>query len=197
MAGKLIAFEGLDGSGITTQATLLRNYFLTQGKDVILTKEPTDGLIGGIIKACLRKEWKTNPLALQLLMVADRSHHLATEIEPALKKNMTVISDRYILSTLAYGSPDVDMKTLQQLNNGFRKPNLTIMIDTHPRVCLERIKKSRHHIELFEDEQKFNQTRNNYLSLKNYFPNTHVIDGNRTPEEVLRDVKRIAEKADM
>lgn len=197
MPGKLVAFEGLDGSGITTQSTLLRNYLLTQGKDVILTKEPTDGLIGGIIKASLRKEWRTNPLALQLLMVADRSHHLATEIEPALKKNMIVISDRYILSTLAYGSPDVDMKILQQLNAGFRKPNLTIIIDTHPRVCLERIKKSRHHIELFEDEQKFNQTRNNYLSLKNFFPNTHVIDGNRTPEEVLRDVKKIVEKAEM
>ena len=197
MAGKLVSFEGLDGSGITTQSTLLRNSMLSHGKDVILTKEPTDGLIGGIIKASLRKEWKTNPLALQLLMVADRSHHLATEIEPALKKNMTVISDRYILSTLAYGSPDVDMKILQQLNAGFRKPNLLIIIDTHPRVCLERIKKSRHHIELFEDEQKFNQIRSNYLSLKNFFPNTHVIDGNRTPEEVMKDVKKIIEKAEM
>ena len=197
MPGKLIAFEGLDGSGITTQSTLLRNSMLSRGKDVILTKEPTDGLIGGIIKASLRKEWKTNPLALQLLMVADRSHHLATEIEPALKKNMTVISDRYILSTLAYGSPDVDMKILQQLNAGFRKPNLLIIIDTHPRVCLERIKKSRHHIELFEDEQKFNQIRSNYLSLKNFFPNTHVIDGNRTPEEVMKDVKKIVEKSEV
>ncbi len=197
MAGKLISFEGLDGSGITTQATLLRNYMLTKGRDVVLTKEPTDGLIGGIIKASLRREWRTNPLALQLLMVADRSHHLATEIEPALKKNMTMITDRYVLSTLAYGSPDVEMKVLQSLNTSFRKPNLTIIIDTHPRVCLERIKKSRHHIELFEDEQKFNQIRNNYLSLKNFFPNTHVIDGNRTPEEVMKDVKKIVESSDV
>ena len=86
MTGKLIVFEGLDGSGITTQATLLRNYFLGKDKDAILTKEPTDGLIGGIIKACLRKEWKTDSLTLQMLFAADRAHHLSTEIEPAIKK---------------------------------------------------------------------------------------------------------------
>ena len=91
MTGKLYVFEGLDGSGLTTQAALLRNYFLSKGKEAVLTKEPTDGLIGGIIKAALRDEWKTNPLALQMLFAADRAHHLTTEIEPALKKNKVVI----------------------------------------------------------------------------------------------------------
>ncbi len=197
MHGKFLVFEGLDGSGITTQATLLRNYLLQNGKDVILTKEPTDGLIGGIIKACLRKEWKTLPLTLQLLMTADRAHHLANEIEPALKAGKTVISDRYVLSTLAYGSLDVDPKFLQQINANFRRPNITIIIDTHPKVCLERMKKSRHHVELFEEESKLNTIRNNYLSLKNHFTNTHVIDGNRSAEDVFRDVKKAVEKSDV
>jgi len=197
MPGKFIVFEGLDGSGITTQATLLRNNLVQDGKNVLLTKEPTDGLIGGIIRACLRKEWRTSPATLQLLMTADRSHHLANEIEPALKAGKTVICDRYILSTLAYGSLDVDPKFLQQINAAFRRPNMTIMIDTHPKVCLERMKKSRPHLELFEDEAKLNAIRNNYLSLKNYFTNTNVIDGNRTPEEVMKDIKKIMEKAEI
>src|SRR3989338_8800687 len=106
MVGRLIVFEGLDGSGISTQAAMLRNHLVGKGKDVILTKEPTDGLVGGIIKSCLRKEWKTDPLTLQILFAADRSHHLPGEIEPALKKNKTVICDRSILSSLAFGSDE-------------------------------------------------------------------------------------------
>ena len=104
MAGRLIVFEGLDGAGITTQATLLRNFFLSKDKEAILTKEPSDGLIGGIIKSCLRHEWKTNPLTLQMLFAADRAHHLVTEIEPAIKKGKMVICDRYVLSSLTFGS---------------------------------------------------------------------------------------------
>lgn len=195
MPGRFISFEGLDGSGITTQATLLRNYFLSKKREVVLTKEPTDGLIGGLIRSCLRKEWKTNPITLHLLYTADRAHHLVTEIEPALKKNKTVITDRYMLSALAYGSLDMPLSILEQLNANFRKPHITFLIDTQPAICLERIKKSRHHVELFEDEQKLVEIRNNYLSMKNSFPNTYTIDGNRTPEEVMKEVQKIIDKS--
>lgn len=195
MPGKLIAFEGLDGAGITTQSTLVRNYLLNNDKDVVLTKEPTDGLIGGIIRACLRGEWKCAPATLQMLYAADRSHHLQTEIEPALKNSNIVITDRYILSSFAYGGIDVQSSILEQLNARFRKPHLTIIVDTQPRICMERIKKSRHHIELFEEEQKLNTIRKNYLSLKNFFPNTYIIDGNRGHEAVFGDVKKIVDKS--
>lgn len=189
-----IAFEGLDGSGLTTQAALLRNFFLARGKDAVLTKEPTDGLIGGIIRACLRKEWKTSPSVLQTLFAADRAHHLENEIEPSLKKGKIVICDRYILSTLAYGIVDVPLKYLSQLNENFRKPNMIFIIDTQPMICMERIKKSRPHIELFEDETKLLQIRKNYHSLKNHFPETYMIDGNRSIEEVFGDIQRIIVK---
>src|SRR3990167_2610775 len=127
MKGNFYVLEGLDGSGITTQASLLKNYFA--GK-ALLTKEPTDGLICGLIKSCLRKEWKTSPLTLQMLFAADRAHHLDTEIEPALKMNKNVISDRYILSNIAYGSLDIPQGILLQLNANFRKPHVTFIIDT-------------------------------------------------------------------
>ncbi|MBI2579414.1 MAG: dTMP kinase [Candidatus Aenigmarchaeota archaeon] len=192
--GKLVVFEGLDGSGITTQSTLLRNYFINKGKDALLTKEPTDGLIGGTIKACLRKEWKTTPLTLQMLFAADRAHHLSGEIEPALKKGKIVICDRYILSSIVYGSLSVPTATLKQLNSDFKKPSMTIFVDTQPRICIERMKKARHHIELFEEEQRLEQIRRNFLALKNYFPETYVIDGNRPPEEILNDIIKVVGK---
>lgn len=194
MAGKLYVFEGLDGSGITTQATLLRNFFLSKDKEAILTKEPTDGLIGGVIKACLRGEWRTNPLTLQMLFAADRAHHLSTEIEPALKKNKIVICDRYILSSLVFGSLSTSMDVLKQLNAHFLKPFVTIVIDTNPKICLERMKKARHHVELFEEEQKLVQIRHNLIALKKYFPDTYFVDGNRRPEEVFEDVKKLVGK---
>ena len=101
--GMFIVIEGLDGAGLSTQAGLLNDYFLKKSKNVLLTKEPTNGLIGGLIKAGLKNEWKTDNITLQTLYSADRAHHLATEIEPALKKNIIVICDRYVLSTLAFG----------------------------------------------------------------------------------------------
>lgn len=194
MVGRLVAIEGLDGAGLTTTATLLRNYLMSKGKDVLLTKEPTDGLIGGIIKACLRKEWKADPLTLQMLFAADRAHHLVTEIEPALKKNKVVICDRYILSSLVFGALNTSLDVLKQLNAHFMKPHLTIVIDTNPKLCIERMKKARHHVELFEEEHKLVQIRQNLLTLKKHFPETYFVDGNRRPEEVFEDVKKIAGK---
>ena len=161
MAGKFIVFEGLDGSGITTQSTLLRNFLINKGKSAILTKEPTDGLVGGILKSALKKEWKTDPMTLQLLFTADRKHHLTKEIEQAIRMNKIVICDRYILSTLAFGELDISVEILKQLNINFRKPNMTIILDTQPRICMERIKKARPHVELFEEEHKLINIRNN------------------------------------
>jgi dTMP kinase len=187
---KFIVFEGLDGSGITTQSTLLRNY-LIQKESVLLTKEPTDGLIGGLIKSCLRKEWITDPATLQLLFCADRSHHLKSEILPALEKNQSVISDRYVLSTLAFGSLENKTDKLKELNKDFKKPDIVFFVDTDPKVCIERIAKSRHHIELFEEEKKLIEIRKNFISLKKHYKNTYIIDGNRTIEEIHEEIKKL------
>ncbi|MBI3190203.1 dTMP kinase [archaeon] len=193
MAGKLIVFEGLDGAGVTTQATLLRNYFISKGKDALLTKEPTEGLLGGIIKSALREEWKTDPFTLQMMFASDRSHHLSSEIDPALKNDKIVICDRYILSSLAFGSVYISLETLKQLNVYFRKPNMAIVIDTLPKVCIERMKKARHHVEMFEKEQKLEQIRKNYIALRNHFSETYFVDGNRPAEEVMNEIRKLVE----
>ncbi len=195
MKGKFIAFEGLDGSGLSTQAMLLKEYLLEKGKRVLLTKEQTEDFIGGLIKSSLRKHIKISNLTLQLMFVADRAYHLDKEVEPALEEGRTVICDRYIFSTLAFGSLDVDMDFLKKINSNFRKPDLTFIINCDPEVCLERISKERFHLEFFEEKGKMEKIIKNYLSLKNYFPNVHIIDGNRSKKEVFEDIRKIVEES--
>jgi len=111
--GKFIVFEGLDGSGSSTQASKLRDWLNRAQKELILgkpraqlTKEPTNNIIGGLIRGQLTGDWKTRPECLQLLFAADRSHHLEREIIPLLKDGVTVISDRYFFSTIAFGAAE-------------------------------------------------------------------------------------------
>lgn len=192
LKGKLYVFEGLDGAGLSTQAELLKEFLVKKGKKVLLTKEQTITFIGGMIKSVLRREVKTSPLALQLLFTADRAHHLFSEIEPALESGQIVISDRYIFSSLAFGALDIDMDYLKAINSKFRKPDITFILDAPPEVCIERISKSRYeHFELFEEKEKFEKVRKNYLSLKNYFPNVYIIDADRRIEEVAKDIQNI------
>ena len=189
--GKFIVFEGLDGSGLSTQASLLTNFLLEKGHKAILTKEQTNGAIGGLVKSCIKGQLKTNLLAIQLLFAADRAHHLSEEILPAVNEGEFVICDRYFFSSLAFGSLDVDRKFLELLNSKFPKPDITFIIDTPPERCLQRIDKSRFSVELFEDIEKFRKIRENYLLIKKSFPNVFVIKGDRSKEEVHKDVKEI------
>ncbi len=189
MTGKMIVFEGLDGSGISTQSGLSKEWLESIGKSIVLTKEQTDGLIGGLIKSGLRREWSVSPLALQMLFAADRAQHLEKEIEPALEQEKIIVVDRYVLSTLAFGSLEVDINFLKELNARFRKPDLTLFVDTDPEECMRRMSKARYHVEMFEKKEKLEKVRENYLSLFGYFPNTVRIDGNRERHEVFRDVK--------
>ena len=115
--GKFIVFEGLDGSGLSTQSFELRNFLINQGYKVVLTKEQTDGLIGGLIKSCLKKEWKTSLLTLQILFTSDRAHHLDTEIEPGIAEGKIIISDRYFFSTIAFGGLQIEKDFLKRINS--------------------------------------------------------------------------------
>jgi dTMP kinase len=189
-----IVICGLDGCGKSTQAKLLAKWLKGKEKEVSLTKEPTDSPIGNLIRLVLKHELRLSPLALQLLFAADRANHLEREIEPAIKEGKVVISDRYMLSSLAYGSLEVELDFLKKVNSGFRRPDLTLLIDTTPHICLERMKESKTHLELFEDEEKLKRVRRNYLALSKYFPNTFMIRGDQRKEEVFQRIREIVEK---
>ena len=175
MKGIFIVFEGPDGSGQSTQADLLVKWFEKRKVKVYLTKEPTSSLIGGIIRSVLKGEWKVKMRTLQLLFSADRAHHLNREILPYLNKGINVISDRYMLSTLAFGAPQESLDWLKQINSSFPEPDLTFILDVPGQVCAERIAKNRFGFEIFETADKLERTRKNYLELKFYHKNTHVI----------------------
>ncbi len=115
--GKFIAFGGLDGAGSTTQAEKLTQYLKERGEKVHLTKEPTNNLIGGMIRGQLTKEWRTGPECLQLLFTADRAHHLEKEVLPLLKQGITVITDRYFFSSVAFGSLEIEDREWLQIFN--------------------------------------------------------------------------------
>ncbi|MFP3215252.1 MAG: dTMP kinase [Candidatus Micrarchaeota archaeon] len=192
-SGLFIAFEGLDGAGSTTQAYLLEQY-LKQKNKVLLTKEPTQNIIGGIIRAVLKGDLKLSSQTLQLLFAADRANHLEKEILPALKKGFIVISDRYLFSSVAYGaSAGLDREWLLKINEKFRMPDITIFLDVKPETCIKRISESRFNFELFEQEEKLRKVREEYLALAEKF-SFKVINGEGSIKATHKKVLEIIKK---
>lgn len=100
--GKLIVIEGPDGSGKSTIAHLLHARRLAGRRPSILTREPTDGPVGKLIRRALRAEVTLAPAAMGPLYAADRANHAATLLQPALARGEVVVCDRYLLSNLVY-----------------------------------------------------------------------------------------------
>ena len=193
--GKFIVFDSIDGAGNSTQAKLLADSLNKIGKKTYLTKEPTSGLIGGLIKSQLTHDWKSSPECLQLLFSADRAYHLEREIIPFLKKGINVISDRYFFSTMAYGNLEIkDLDWLIEINKKFILPDLTFFLKVSPKVCIERIKKDRFEITLFEKEKILKKVWKNYEVLAKKFKNVFIIDGERSPEEIAKEIREITFK---
>ncbi|MBI2041716.1 MAG: dTMP kinase [Candidatus Nealsonbacteria bacterium] len=198
-SGKFIVFEGLDGSGSTTQANKLRDFlneipkkFVLGRSSAFLTKEPTNNIIGGLIRGQLTSDWKSSPECLQLLFSADRAHHLEKEILPLLKEGIDVVTDRYFLSTVAYGASEIkDMDWLIELNRLFIAPDITFLLKVSPKICIERINKDRFHIELFEREESLTKVWQNYEELAKRFADVYIINGERPIEEVFEEIKSI------
>jgi dTMP kinase len=190
--GKFIVFDSLDGAGNSTQVKLLADYLNKIGKKTHITKEPTSGLIGGLIKSQLAHDWKSSPECLQLLFCADRAYHLEKEIIPLLKKGINVISDRYFFSTIAYGNLGIkDLDWLIKINEKFLLPDLTFFLKVSPKVCIERIKKDRFEVTLFEKEKILEKVWENYEILAKRFENVFLINGEREIKEIAKEIRKI------
>jgi dTMP kinase len=151
MRGTFIVLEGPDGSGTTTHSKLLAEKLRAEGRDVVLTAEPTDSAIGKFIREQLAKKTIDSPSALQLLFCADRAAHIETVIKPALAAGKTVISDRYVISTLIYGEAlGLDPEWLLKVNTPFLEPDIMMIALPGFRVCCERIQK-RKQLDVFEN----------------------------------------------
>lgn len=142
--GRFVVLEGLDGAGTTTQVARLAERLRAKGRDVHTTREPSDGPVGKLLRRALAGELALPdggpPAAstMALLFAADRTDHLAREVEPAIAAGKTVLSDRYLLSSLAYQGEGDQLAWVQTLNARARHPDLTILLDVDPEVAARR-----------------------------------------------------------
>ncbi len=193
--GKFVVIEGLDGSGSSTQVSRVVNFFKERNKKIHATKEPTNNLIGGLIRGQLTGDWKSSPECLQLLFASDRAHHLEKEIIPLLKRGVTVISDRYFFSTIAFGLTEInDISWLTCINNKFILPDLSIIIKVSAKTCVDRISSTRFQFELFEEKKKLEKTWANYEALSKQYKNVVIVDGERKIEEISYEIINLIEK---
>jgi dTMP kinase len=152
--GSLIAIEGVDGSGISTQATRLVDYLNGRGHRAILTSEPTTGDIGVLIRRRLAATARLEPAMMRtfsLLFAADRLEHFHDVVAPALASGTTVVSDRWYHSSLAYQRTNVEREWIQALYRHTRTPDVTLFLDVRPETGEQRrVVAGRTH-ELFHD----------------------------------------------
>lgn len=192
--GLFIAFEGLDGAGASIQAQLLAGLLEKQGYRVVSTNEPTTNLIGGMIKAHLSGEWHVDERGVQLLFAADRAQHIERQIAPALAAGKIVIIDRYILSSIAYGShnnPEL-LEWLEAMNQPFLTPDLTFIIKVRPSICALRMERSRYeNLGMFEREAMLGKIWKVYETIAKKYYQVHIVDGEQEEMSVIRDIADI------
>jgi dTMP kinase len=139
--GRLIAFEGVDGSGKSTQLRLLARAIRSAGRVVVETREPTDGAWGRRIREMARSGSRVAPAEELRWFVEDRREHVAHEIKPALAAGAAVLTDRYFLSTVAYqGARGLDpARLLAEAEAEFPLPDLALVLDLAPEEGLARV----------------------------------------------------------
>jgi dTMP kinase len=143
--GMFIAFEGGEGVGKTTQITLLAEWLRGRGLEVTETREPGATELGRKVREIVlhSKDYGPSPRSEALLFAADRAHHVDTVIRPALDAGETVITDRFVDSSLAYQGagrsfPVEEIRRLSAWATGNLRPDLTVLLDADPRIGLLR-----------------------------------------------------------
>lgn len=197
--GHFIAIEGIDGAGTTTQANRLAAVLRKRGLPLLTTHEPTDGPVGALIRQVLNGRvvvtgpagstslgWST----LALLFAADRLDHLQAEIIPNLMDGVTVITDRYDASSIAYQgivSGDAAVtEWIRTINARARRPDLTIILDVSPETALERRRFRGNRPDLFEEEELQRRLARFYSTIEQCLPGDRVlhIDGDADADAV-------------
>jgi dTMP kinase len=140
--GRLLAFEGVDGCGKSTQIARLAPALRAAGHDVLLTREPTEGPWGRRIRAMARGAESVDAEEELRWFVEDRREHAAQILTPALREGRIVLSDRYYLSSVAYqGARGLDWRTiLEESEAEFPLPDLVLLLEIEPRAGLTRVR---------------------------------------------------------
>ena len=183
--GIFLVIEGLDGSGKTTQATLLAEKFF-RAYNVLLTAEPSRGKIGSFIReSCLYEQERLPTEAEALLFAADRIEHMQTELKPALDEGRLVICDRYIYSSLAYqGSAGLSLDWIKTINARALQPDICIFIDVPPEKVIERLQRKKSVMETLETQRKVREVYMKYVEKGELVR----VDGDKEKEQVAEDL---------
>ncbi|WP_066634229.1 dTMP kinase [Desulfolucanica intricata] len=202
MSGLFIVFEGIDGSGKTTQINLLKDNLFNLGYQVVLTREPGGTRISELIRDVLLNPDNKDLYAgaEALLYAAARSQHIEEKIKPALSMGKIVLCDRFTDSTLAYQGygRGQDLNYLQKLNHlatGGLQPDLTFLLDLPVQESLERLNR-RISIDRLEQENMvfYERVRSGYLKISCQNQNYYVMDARLEPRQLSREVLGIVEE---
>ena len=186
--GLFIVFEGIDGTGKSTQVRLLAEKLKKLGYAVVATREPTDGPYGQKIRELFLDRNSVSQNEELELFMADRAQHVEQVIAPALSDGRIVISDRYYLSTVAYqGANGMDPEMIQQKNAEFPVPDLAIILEIEPARGIDRIQNNRNeHPNTFEEEANLRKVAKIFADLPQSF--IKRINGSGSIEDVQRQV---------
>lgn len=192
-----IAFEGIDGSGKSTQVKFLSDNLKKAGHKVYSTFEPTDSPIGSVIRNIFKHRIEADHRVIAGLFVADRLDHLLNKTNGILKKleeGYTVITDRYYFSSYAYHGTHMSLDWVIEANSlsaELLRPDLNIYIDITPEIGMKRLKNGRSSIELYETRENLKNVRAKYLEaieqLK-FQEQVFITNGNRLSEEIAIDI---------
>lgn len=192
--GFLIAIEGPDGCGKSTQTKNLAEWLKSEGYEIRVTQEPTKNPIGRIIRKSLQGDIELSAETEALLFAADRLDHIERVITPNLNEEKIVISERYVHSSLAYQtSRGLPLEWVEKINKYALEPDLTILIDIPPQVGADRMNSTRKLDTFDEDLNLQRKVRNNYLKIAED-REIEPIDGTKTEEEVKDEIMRRVKK---
>ena len=192
-----IALEGIDGSGKSTQVRLLAEKLTAAGYKVYATFEPTNGMIGSLLRNILKGSIKADERTIAGLFLADRLDHILNEDNGLLKKlseGYTVITDRYYFSSYAYHGTHMDMEWViacTKMCANLLRPDVNIFIDVPPEVSMQRISAGRQTTELYETLDNLTNVRSKYMEA---FDKLKVkeqiitIQGNQSIEAIAGDI---------
>jgi dTMP kinase len=194
--GKFIVLEGIDGSGTTTQLDRAVSHVRSLGHPAGATREPSAGPIGRLLReALLGRLTMPDGTAMDgqtmaLLFAADRIDHLQREIEPQLAAGTTMISDRYLISSLAYQAEEADRGWVAGLARGILRPDLTILLDLPIEVAARRRAAAGRPVERYDADSFLAKVSANYRALARQDSSTVTLDGAAPKDEVTAAVNR-------
>lgn len=181
-----IVFEGLDGSGTSTQLTLIGDWL-----GCYTTSEPSNSSVGKFIRESL-KTGELSPTTMALLFAADRKEHLEKEVEPRLARGEVVLCDRYVMSSLAYQTAaGVDSAYVKRINIDYREPDITLYFDIDVESASIR-RKERGIEDCYENTSFQSKVRKEYHHLlQNPYINKHIILADCSVENVTEQLKKV------